>query len=110
MAEVSFERDVNTGVSTATLTTGDTAKIEMPPGKAVLASVQAEGNFGSGTLTVKVSNDGTNFRALRLLDGTAAPTLTDDGYVEISTGARIVQFDLTGGSGGSIVLSVNGSL
>ncbi|MEM9107583.1 MAG: hypothetical protein AAGC96_18200 [Pseudomonadota bacterium] len=78
------------------------AATQLHPNQSLAASMQATGNFGGGTLTVEVSNDGTNFFPLSTLEGSPAPTLTSDGLVEMSTGARYIRPSLAGGSGGSV--------
>lgn len=78
------------------------SKAELPPNRSLGASVQAIGTWGGGTLTIEVSNDGTNFFPLTLLDGNAAPTLSADGLIEMSTGANYIRPNFQGGAGGSI--------
>lgn len=75
---------------------------QLPPSRSLGASIQAVGAFGGGTVTIEVSNDGTNYFPLSLLDGTAAPTLSADGLIEISTGAKYIRPVLAGSSGGTI--------
>jgi hypothetical protein len=92
------------------LSNGDTTQwMQMPAGQSLGASIQAEGSFGSGTVTVEVSNDATNAHALTLVDGTAAPTLTADGIIEVSTGCRMFRASLSGGSGGDVTITAFGA-
>ncbi|WP_170760006.1 hypothetical protein [Ruegeria lacuscaerulensis] len=92
-------------MTTWTLANGETGEAkQLPPNRSLGASVQAVGDFGGGTLTVEVSNDNANFFPLKLLDGSAAPALTADGFVEVSTGAEYIRVSLAGGSGGSVAV------
>jgi hypothetical protein len=96
-----MERDGE--MTTWTLANGENgAGKKLPPNRSLGASVQATGNFGGGTLTIEVSNDNSNFFPLTLLDGSAAPTLTANGLIEVATGAEYIRASLAGGSGGSV--------
>lgn len=91
------------------LTTDTNGKaVELPHGRLLGSAMQVTGTFGGGTLTAQVSNDGTNFFALTTLDGSAAPTLTADGIIEISTGARYIRPSFAGGAAGSITVRLFG--
>lgn len=85
------------------LVTGDSGDpIRFPAGMSLGAALQAVGTWGGGTLTIEVSNDGATFFPLTTLDGSAAPTLSADGVIEVSTGAKFIRPSFAGGSGGAI--------
>jgi hypothetical protein len=62
------------------------------------ASVQLTGTFGGATITMQVSNDGTNWATARGLDTTDI-TFTAAGYREFSLCAAYIRPLITGGSG-----------
>ena len=97
------------GGVTANLTSDDTTEwLKLPGAKSLGCAVQAIGTFGGGTISVEVSNNKTDAHALLQVDGTAAPTLTSDGYIEVGTGALWLRVALTGGSGGDVDVWISG--
>ena len=85
-----------------TLTSADTATAAQPAGLAPLAgSVQATGTFGGATITMQISNDGTNWATLR--DATGANlTFSAAGIADFSTAARYVRPSSAGGTGDDV--------
>lgn len=80
------------------LATGDTVNYIEPLGLEPLAGfMQATGTFGSATITLQGSNDGTNFVDLYDRTGTAI-SLTAAGGVDFSTSARYIKPGISGGS------------
>lgn len=67
-------------------------------------SVQVEGTFDSGTVTIKGSNDGTNYEALRDPSSTSL-TFTAAGLKGILEAVHKIKPVVTGG-GGSCALTV----
>jgi hypothetical protein len=74
------------------------------------ASVQVVGTFGGATITIEVSNDGTNWATALGLDATAM-TFTATGYREFSLSAAYVRPVISGGTGSnlSVVMVLRGS-
>ena len=79
----------------ATGTTADTFTLERTKG--LLASVQMFGTWGSSTVVLQGSNDGTNWVTLKDTAGTAI-SLTDDGAFEFSTAMLYIRPSSSGGS------------
>lgn len=67
----------------------------------VVGSIQAIGTFGSGTVKLQGSNDGTNWADLKDTAGTAIG-LTEAGAAEFSTAMRYIRPLVTGGTGDDI--------
>lgn len=65
------------------------------------ASIQLTGTFGGATITIQVSNDGTNWVTARGLDTTDI-TFTAAGYREFSLCAAYIRPSIAGGSGTGI--------
>lgn len=82
-----------TGVSTA-----DTAT-EVEPGgqEAIAASVQMEGTWGSATVVLQGSNDGTNWATLKDLSGSDI-SFTADGMADFSSAALFIRPSSSGGT------------
>jgi hypothetical protein len=74
------------------------------------ASVQVIGTFGGATITMQVSNDGTNWATARGLD-TTDMTFTATGYREFSLSAAYMRPLISSGSGSnlSVVVVLRGS-
>lgn len=74
------------------------------------ASVQVTGTFGGSTVTLQVSNDGTNWVTARGLD-TSDITFTSGGYREFSLSAAYLRPSISGGSGSglAVVMVLRGS-
>lgn len=69
------------------------------------ASVQVTGTFGGATITMQVSNDGTNWVTARGLDTTDI-ILTAAGYREFSLCAAYIRPSITGGSGTNLTVTM----
>lgn len=65
------------------------------------ASVQVVGTFGGATVTLQVSNDGTNWASVSDVQGTAV-SLTSTGYFELSLSGAYIRPAVSGGSGNDI--------
>lgn len=88
--------------SWTSLSTGDTAtKLQPSANTASVATVQVFGTFGGATVTLEGSNDGTNYVAMRDVDG-ADISFTAAGYAEFSTAFRYIRPASTGGTGDNV--------
>lgn len=74
------------------------------------ASVQVVGTFGGATITMQVSNDGTNWATAKDLQGNDI-TFTSTGYDELSLSAAYIRPAIAAGSGVSlsVIMVVRGS-
>lgn len=74
------------------------------------ASVQVTGTFGGATITMQVSNDGTNWVTAKDLQG-ADITFTATGYDELSLSAAYIRPAIASGSGSSlsVIMVLRGS-
>lgn len=61
------------------------------------ASIQVVGTFGGATVTIQVSNDGTNWVTAQNMFG-APITLTTSGYAEVTLSAAYIRPNITGGT------------
>jgi len=86
--------------------TADTATpIKVQNMQGLAGSVQATGTFGSATVAIQVSNDGTNYVTLK--DGFGAPiTFTAAGMTEFSTAALYLKPTSTGGTADNVTVTV----
>jgi len=91
--------------------TGDTfTPLALKQQFGLAASVQVVGTFGGATVTMQVSNDGTNWvTATNIAGGLVSMTAT--GYHELSLSAAYMRPTLTSGSGNDvdIILVLRGS-
>jgi len=95
MAVVDFVNKANQLFTYTGLSASDTGQpIFMDGGSGLLLNVQAVSGggtgFNGGTLTLQVSNDGTNYATLKDVHGTDAE-FTVAGIVELSTGAQFIR-------------------
>lgn len=74
------------------------------------ASVQLVGTFGGATITMQVSNDGTNWATAKDLQGNDI-TFTSTGYRELSLSAAYIRPAIAAGAGVSLsaIMVVRGS-
>jgi hypothetical protein len=74
------------------------------------ASVQITGTFSGATVTMQVSNDGTNWVTARDLSYTAV-SLTATGYVELTLSAAYIRPSIASGTatGLSVIMVLRGS-
>lgn len=68
-------------------------------------SVQVTGTFGGATITLQVSNDGTNYVTLKDSAGTAI-SLTAAGMAEFSTAALYLKPTSSGGAADNVTVTV----
>jgi hypothetical protein len=92
---ISYTNVANQVFTVPTLSASDTSQpIFMDGGVGLLLAVQASvgggTGFNSGTLTVQVSNDNTNWSTVKDVHGTDA-TFTAAGALELSTGAQFIR-------------------
>lgn len=88
------------------IVTGDTINSLPVAGYAAsMISAQVSGTFGGATVTLEVSNDGTNFFGAKDVTGTAI-SLTAAGLVQLQTSAAYVKPVVTSGSANSIDVSL----
>ncbi len=75
------------------------------------ASVQTIGTFGSGTITMQVSNDGTNWATALSVFGSSVAMTAATQYFEMSLSAAYIRPVLTGGSSSDldVILVLRGS-
>lgn len=87
--------------------TADNATLQVyePTHSLDIASVQVTGTFGSATVKIMASNDGTNFSQIGDKGGTAI-ALTSAGIEEISSGFRYYKPDVTGGTGDDLDITI----
>lgn len=108
MPRITVDKDGNRHRAVWTgLTTAGNANIQRYTPKASMgvATVQVSGTFGGATVAMQGSNDGTNFIALRDLNGQAI-SFTAAGYAEFSTGFVFVRPQVSGGTGDNIAVTV----
>lgn len=83
----------------AVTTAGNAAIVGVPLRIAgAFGTVQVTGTFGSATVTMQKSNDGTNYVALDDTEGNAI-SLTSTGMAEFATGAAYIRPQVAGGTG-----------
>ena len=70
-----------------------------------IASVQVTGTFGSATVTLLGSNDGTNFVAIKDA-GNSAMSFTAAGIAELSSGFRYYKPNIAGGTSDSLTITI----
>lgn len=81
-----------------TITEADSAAAyEVPEGIGALGAIQVNGTFGSASVALHGSEDGTNYYALNDLSNTAI-AITSAGRAEFTTAARYIKPVPTGGS------------
>ena len=95
MSVINYANTANQKFVYTTLSASDTGQpVFMDAGVGLLLSVQAVvgggTGFNSGTLTIQVSNDGTNWATIKDVHGNDA-AFTAAGMVEISTGAQFIR-------------------
>jgi hypothetical protein len=73
--------------------------------EAYRGSVQVTGTFGSSTVIMQASNDGTNYFPLKDLQGTAI-SFTSAGGAEFSTSAAYIRPSSSGGTSDSVNVTV----
>lgn len=89
------------------VTESDTVSYATIGGVGTLAgSVQVTGTFGSATVVLQGSNDGTNWVTLKDTSGTAI-SLTAAGASEFSTGMAYIRPSISGGSSQSLTITVS---
>ena len=89
-----------------TLTENDTASAIIPSSTApVVGSVQVTGTFGSATVVLQGSNDGSNFFTLNGTDGNAI-SLTAAGGADFSVGCLHIRPSASGGTGQDVDITV----
>lgn len=97
------------GVKRTTFTgvaTGDTILPALiGAGKTLGGTVHMSGTWGSATVSLRASIDGTNFFILEDTGGDAI-TLTDDGYAEFSTAAPYLDVAISGGTSDSVTIAI----
>ena len=67
----------------------------------VHGTIQAVGTFGSGTVKLQMSNDGTNWVDMKDINNTAIG-ITAAGASEFNTAARYIRPLITGGTGDDV--------
>lgn len=72
----------------------------------VCASVQVSGTFGSATVVLQGSNDGTTYATLKNTAGSDL-SFTSAGYAEFSSGAAFIKPSISGGTGDSLNIIVS---
>lgn len=68
-------------------------------------SVQIQGSFGTGTVTIEGSNDGTNFQTLRDPQG-ATLSFTAAGLKQVLETTQFIRPKLTGGTAPNVVITM----
>jgi gamma-glutamyltranspeptidase len=69
---------------------GDTlVAVATPNGSATNAAVQILGTFGSATITLQASNEGTTFYSIKDMHGTAISTTSAAGFEFVSSAAYL---------------------
>jgi hypothetical protein len=74
------------------------------------ASIQVVGTFGGATVTIQVSNDGTNWVTVRDMFA-ASISFLSAGYAEVTLSAAYIRPNVTGGTGDDldIIMVLRGS-
>jgi hypothetical protein len=86
--------------------TADTSTpIKVQNMQGLAGSVQVTGTFGSATITLQASNDGTNYVTLKDSTGTAI-SFTAAGMAEFSTAALYLKPTSTGGTADNVTVTV----
>lgn len=115
MATVKLVESAVAGVRSALLAPGDhTEWAQLSGGRNALSIVEARASgadFGGGAISVEVSaskeEEFPGGFPYRQPTGELGPTLTEDGVIELSTGAPYFRVRFTGGSG-SVRVAVGG--
>jgi hypothetical protein len=106
---VAFTRDSNAGVHTAlytgVTTANATAQTAFVPAFHGSITAVVSGTFGSATVGMSGSNDGTNFSAVTDKFGNAW-TVTAAGNESLLTGFKYYKPTVTGGTSDSLAISV----
>jgi hypothetical protein len=86
--------------------TADTAvAVELTNMQGLAGSIQVTGTFGSATIVLQVSNDGSNWATLK--DGTGTNiSFTAAGMSEFSTAARYLRPSSSGGTADDVTVTV----
>ena len=111
MATISPVRSQPAGVGVEkvlweTLTEADTASAIIPSSTApAIASVQVTGTFGSATIVLQGSNDGSNFFTLKDTAGNDI-SFTAAGGADFSVGCLHIRPSTSGGSSSDVDISV----
>jgi len=93
-------------VAWAAMATGDTINaLAVSAQAAVVGSVQFTGSFGSATVKLQVSNDGTNFVDMKDLANTAI-SATAAGYFEFTTAGVYLRPAISGGTGDAVTATL----
>jgi hypothetical protein len=79
--------------------------VEIQNTQGLAGSVQVTGTFGSATIALQVSNDGTNFVTLKDGSGVAI-TFTAAGMAEFSTAARYIKPTSSGGTADNVTVTI----
>lgn len=90
---------IASGTVTTAAATGDAFRVENKNRNYSVFTLMARGSWGSGTLTVHISVDGTNYFA-------TSHTLTADGYVNVLAWVPYYRVVLTGSTGASVAWDV----
>ena len=86
--------------------TADTsAPVEIQNMQGLAGAVQVTGTFGSATIALQVSNDGTNYVTLRDSAGSNI-TFTAAGMAEFSTAARYIKPTSSGGTADNVTVTI----
>jgi hypothetical protein len=86
--------------------TADTAApVKLINQEGLAGSVQVTGTFGSATIALQISNDGTNYATLKDGVGTAI-TFSAAGASEFSTAALYLKPTSTGGTADNVTVTV----
>ena len=86
----------------ADLATGDTINaLKLTGAGARRAAVQIAGTFGSATIKIQTSNDGTNFADIKDIHNTAV-SATAAAIFEITSAAVYIKPAISGGTGDSV--------
>lgn len=86
--------------------TADTSTpIKVQNMQGLAGSVQVTGTFGSATITLQASNDGTNYVTLKDSAGTAI-SFTAAGMAEFSTAALYLKPTSSGGTADNVTVTV----
>jgi hypothetical protein len=86
-------------------TADDAVAVEIQNMQGLAGSVQVTGTFGSATIALQVSNDGTNFVTLKNSLGEDI-TFTAAGMAEFSTAALYIKPTSSGGTADNVTVTV----
>ena len=107
LPKTTFPDPKSFSITWTTVTEGDTFTASQIGGQYPVRCVTVQGTFGSATVLVKGSLDGTNYHTLRGLS--AALSFTSAGLDIIQENTPYLQITHSGGTGESVTVTITGT-